>query len=146
MKKLITIIALLFTIQSMAQNSLFSKDTLAQNSVFRQRVKSASVIAANQIAADTSKAVYIQQYSNILVGTPDANWLSGMTYQVVSNPSITYESSDNDIQYAVNSNYDKCAKAYFNVTTSTSDDVTKSSSNSESIREFLNRKLNIPER
>jgi hypothetical protein len=57
-----------------------------------------------------------------------------MTYQVVANPAINYNSSDGDIQFTVNSNFEKCARAFSNVLPD--GDVA-------STRRFLNRKMNI---
>jgi len=96
MKKVLILILLFAAIKSEAQSSLFTKDTLAVNPVFRQRVKSATIIAANQLAAD-------------------GGWISSMTYQVTSNPVITYDSPDDAIQFTVNSNMEKCARAAGNI-------------------------------
>ena len=115
MKKLLLIVLLFMAIDGIAQTTLYTKDTLAVNAVFRQRVKSATILAANQLAADTSQPVYILSYANKIISKPDADWIGAMVYQVVANPVITYESSDNDIQFAVNSNFDKCARADGNV-------------------------------
>ncbi len=116
MKKVIFSIAIsLISIVSIAQTSLFTKDTLAVNQVFRQRVKSATIIAANNLAADTSQPSYILSYANKIITNPDGGWISSITYQVVANPAITYNSTDSDIQFTVNSNFDKCAKADANI-------------------------------
>lgn len=116
MKQLLLIVLLFMTAGALnAQNSLYTKDTLANNAVFRQRVKSATLIAANQLAADTTQPTYIYNYVNEIIDNPDGGWISAMTYQVVSNPAISYESNDGDIQFTVNSNIDKCARAFGNV-------------------------------
>lgn len=115
MKKLLIIVLLFSAINGIAQNSLYTKDTLAVNQVFRQRVKSATIIAANQLAADTTQKSYLLTYCNQIINNPDGGWISAMSYQVVSNPAITYNSSDGDIQFTVNSNMDKCARAFGNV-------------------------------
>lgn len=114
--KQILIIAFLFCcLGAEAQTSLFTKDTLAVNQVFRQRVKSATIIAANQLAADTLQKAYLLSYCNQIIVNPDGGWVSTMTYQVVANPAISYESTDSDLQFTVNSNMDKCARAAGNV-------------------------------
>ena len=115
MKKILILILLFAAIKSEAQTSLYDKDTLAVNPVFRQRVKSAGIIAANNLAADTTQAAYLLSYCNQIITNPDGGWISALTYQVVSNPAITYNSTDNDIQFTVNSNMDKCARAYGNI-------------------------------
>lgn len=115
MKKLLIISLLFGAIKSEAQKTLYDQDTLAVNQVFRQRVKSATINAANQVAADTSQPKYLLQYSNQIITNPDGGWISGMTYQVVANPAITYSSTDSDIQFTVNSNMDKCARAYLGI-------------------------------
>jgi hypothetical protein len=117
MKKIILILILFVAIKTdlKAQTSLYDKDTLAVNPVFRKRVKSATVIAANELAADTTQPSYMYVYCNQIITNPDGGWISGMAYQVTANPAISYSSSDNDIQFAVNSNMDKCARAFGNV-------------------------------
>jgi hypothetical protein len=115
MKKFLVLILLFAAIKSEAQNSLYTKDTLAVNPVFRQRVKSATIIAANQLAADTSQVSYLLSYCNQIIVNPDGGWISTMTYQVTSNPVINYDSPDDAIQFTVNSNMDKCARAYGNI-------------------------------
>lgn len=116
MKQIILILSFVMVAGALkAQTTLFTKDTLANNAVFRQRVKSATIIAANQLAADTSQPQYIYTYCNTVINSPDGGWISAITYQVVANPAISYESSDGDIQFTVNSNIDKCARAFGNV-------------------------------
>lgn len=113
MKKLLIIVLLFVTIDGIAQSTLYTKDTLAVNQVFRQRVKSATIVAANQIATDTTQASWTLQFANEVIKNPDGGWIAAITYQVVANPVISYESSDNDIQFAVNSNFEKVARSYF---------------------------------
>lgn len=115
MKKLLILILLIISIDGIAQTSLYTKDTLAVNPIFRQRVKSATIIAANQLAADTSQVSYLLSYCNQIITNPDGGWVSSMTYQVVANPAISYGSSDSDIQFTVNSNMDKVARAANNI-------------------------------
>lgn len=112
MKKLLIIVLISFAIDGIAQSSLYTKDTLAVNQVFRQRVKSATIIAANQIAASTTDSVWNYTLANEIIKNPDGGWISSMTYQVVANPAISYESSDGDIQFTVNSNFEKVAKSW----------------------------------
>jgi len=119
MKKLLFVLFLFAAIDGIAQTTLYTKDTLAVNQVFRQRVKSATIIAANNLAADTSQPGYISSYANKIITNPDGGWISAMTYQIVANPAISYESSDNDIQFTVNSNFEKCARADANIIIST---------------------------
>ncbi len=123
MKKLLFIVFIFCAIDGIAQTSLFTKDTLAVNPVFRQRVKSATIIAANNIAADTSQPAYILTYANKIITNPDGGWISSITYQVTANPVINYNSSDSDIQFAVNSNFDKCARADGNILPQTATDT-----------------------
>lgn len=115
MKKLLLIVLLFGALDGIAQNSLYTKDTLAVNQVFRQRVKSATIIAANQIATDTTQETWTLQFANEVIKNPDGGWIAAITYQVVANPAITYESSDGDIQFTVNSNFEKVARSYYGV-------------------------------
>lgn len=112
MKKLLIIVLIFSAIDGISQSSLYTKDTLAINQVFRQRVKSATIIAANQIAASTTDSVWNYTLANEIIKNPDGGWISSMTYQVVANPAISYESSDGDIQFTVNANFEKVAKSW----------------------------------
>ena len=114
MKKLLSVILVLIAVDGIGQTSLYTKDTLAINAVFRQRVKSATIIAANNLSADTQQPPYVLLYANQIISNPDGAWVASVTYQVVANPAITFESTDNDLQFTVNSNFDKCARAYTN--------------------------------
>lgn len=117
MKKILflILIATVAAISAEAQKTLYTQDTLANNAVFRQRVKSATIFAANQLATDTTRENYIYTYVNQVISNPDGGWISGITYQVVANPAISYESSDGDIQFTVNSNIDKVARSFSNL-------------------------------
>lgn len=138
MKKFIFIIILFISIKGITQSSLLTQDTLANNPLFRQRVKSANINAANQIAADTSQANYVLQYANVVINAPDGGWISAMTYQVVANPVINYGSPDGDIQFAVNSNFEKVARAYFNVIIPPPGVL--------GVRRYLNQKMHLTDR
>jgi hypothetical protein len=115
MKKLIVLLTLFIVVKAEAQTSLYSQDTLVNNSVFRQRVKAATEYAANQIAASNGDSIWKYRYANLVIANPDGGWLSAMTYQVVANPAISAESSDGDIQFTVNSNFDKVSKAQYGI-------------------------------
>jgi len=115
MKKILFIVLLFLAFKSQAQTDLLTKDTLANNENFKTRVRSATVIAANQIAADVAQPYYSLQYANLIISNPNGGWIDGMTHQVVSNPVIDYNSPDDAIQFTVNSNFDKVAKAQFNI-------------------------------
>lgn len=115
MKKIIFLILLIFSAGIVkAQKTLYEQDTLAANPVFRQRVKSATINAANQISADLNQPSWSLTYANEIIKNPDGGWIAGMTFQVVANPVIDYNSPDDAIQFTVNSNFEKVAKAYIN--------------------------------
>ena len=115
MKKLVLISILFVAFKSQAQTSLLTQDTLAVNNNFKQRVKSATILAVQQLASDTTQKSYILSYCNQIINNPDGGWISAITYQVVANPVINYNSPDGDIQFTVNSNIDKVARAYSNI-------------------------------
>lgn len=89
---------------------------LAQNFDFRTRVKMASMKAAGDILADPSQDMYKRLFSQLIVAEPDNSaWLTTIVYQVVQNPAITPESTDSDIQFTVNSVFEKVVKSYYRV-------------------------------
>jgi hypothetical protein len=92
--------------------SLTDQFALANNETFKSKVRTATIIAANQISADASQPTWSLTYANEVIRNPNGGWVDGMTFQVVANPAINEASSDSDIQFTVNSNFEKVAKAY----------------------------------
>jgi len=92
--------------------SLTDQFALANNETFKSKVRTATIIAANQISADTTQPTWNYSYANEVIKNPNGGWIDGMTFQVVAIPAITEGSSDSDIQFTINSNFEKVAKAY----------------------------------
>jgi menaquinone-dependent protoporphyrinogen IX oxidase len=92
--------------------SLTDQFALANNADFKNKTRTATIIAANQISADGSQPSWSLIYANEVIRNPNGGWIDGMTFQVVANPAITEGSSDSDIQFTVNSNFEKVAKAF----------------------------------
>jgi len=90
------------------------RNELAQNTEFRDKVKIAANIAANDLLADPQQPLRVRQYAGMVVSNADGNeWLSAISYGVVANPAISAESTDSDIQFTVNSIMVKYAYAYY---------------------------------
>lgn len=90
---------------------------LTQNEGLRTKVRMATIKAANDILADTSpEAVPKYPFSRLVIREPMSNfWLDQMMFSVVSNPVITADSTDSDIQFTVNSVFSKHALSNTNV-------------------------------
>lgn len=88
--------------------------TLAQDLTFRGRVKMAMLTAALQIANESSSDGLSQQYHQLrqqlafqVIANPDT--AERFSYTIVTNAAITGDSSDGDIQFTVNSDWDALA-------------------------------------
>lgn len=93
--------------------SLLDSAQLARHPGFRDRVLSATMLAAVQVAAeapsgDTRKDNLRATLATNVLNDP-MGYVDRMTYAVVANPAVTFEASDNDIQFSVNSVWDAVA-------------------------------------
>lgn len=90
---------------------------LTQNDILRTKVRMACVKAANDILADTSaEAAPKWPFCRFVIREPmNSYWLDQIMFSVVSNPMISAQSSDNDIQFEVNSVFSKHALANTNL-------------------------------
>lgn len=85
--------------------------TLAQDPTFRSRVEMAMIIAAIQISAEDPTTEYHQQraqYAQACLANP-VSCAANFALGVASNPVITAQSSDSDIQFTVNSQWNAYA-------------------------------------
>lgn len=88
--------------------------TLAVDQTFKDRVTMAALIAAQQIASEAVAANQLQYHTQrqnlaFAVINDPTGMASRFAYSVAANPAITSESSDSDIQFTVNSNWDALA-------------------------------------
>lgn len=82
--------------------------TLATDSELRTRINVALVIAAKAIAAEGTDRSARRILAHNILDQPMA-YLDRFTWAIVTNPAITAESSDSDIQYTVNSVWNSIA-------------------------------------
>jgi len=85
--------------------------TLADDATFRGRVRQALVTAAiNVMAEDSQTANYVARraYATRVLHSATLEAQS-VTYGIVTNGAITDQSTDNDIQFTVNSMFDAYA-------------------------------------
>lgn len=118
MKKLLILILLVTGgIAAQAQTN-YERDSLAQDGSFQQRVRISSISASKDLLADPQQPVYVINYAQLIVSSPfghEGNWLDAMSYGVASAPAINSGSTDNDIQFTVNSIIVNYAKAYYRI-------------------------------
>jgi len=95
--------------------NLSSRYDLTQNEKLRVVARMATIKAANDVLADTSKEQQFP-FARFVIREPLNNyWLDQMMFSVVSNPVITEDATDNDIQFTVNSVFQKHALANTNL-------------------------------
>jgi hypothetical protein len=116
MKNIIVLVFLLISLNVFSQQTSAGRDSVAQTAPFQQKVKMASLSAANDLLADTIQPVYVINYAQLIVSWPNGgDWLTALSYGCMSNPAINWDSSDGDIQFTVNSIFAKYAKAYYRI-------------------------------
>ncbi|MEO7048947.1 MAG: hypothetical protein ABI091_26830 [Ferruginibacter sp.] len=117
MKNLATVIILIILATScFAQTSANDRDSVANSLEFKTKVKLRVLSAANDLLADTTQHSYTINYAQLIVSDPSGvGWLTALSYGVMNNPAINYDSSDGDIQFTVNSIFVKYAKAYYRI-------------------------------
>lgn len=113
MKKLLIIVLLFGAIDGIAQNSYQERINYSRDTTLRNKVKAATYDASGNVIADTSAASrIIKPFANEVYRNPNGGWLDAMTMAVLTNPVITPESSDQDVQFVVLQEYSKVAKAW----------------------------------
>jgi hypothetical protein len=118
MKKVLFLILILIAGISVNAQTNYQRDSMAQNSNWQQRIRISSIGAAKDILAAQGQVTYLINYCQLIVSYPfgEGGWLNAMSYAVASSPAITLEATDSDIQFTVNANIDKYAKAYYKIT------------------------------
>ncbi len=120
MKKLLIIVLLFSTINGIAQSGTnYQRDSVALSDSFQTRVRVATISASKDILAAPAQPTYLISYCQLIISSPEGRngWLSAMSYAVASSPAISLDCTDSDIQFTVNANIDKYAKAYFQIPT-----------------------------
>lgn len=116
MKKLLTIVLVLIAFSAVAQTDPKQRDSVANTADFQYKVRSASLIAGYQLLADTVNTdATVLKYSQLLIAQPQGGWITAMSYGVMTNPAINYDSPMNDIQFQINSIFKFQAYAFYQV-------------------------------
>jgi len=90
---------------------------LAEDADFQMKVKAAGTKAASDTLASQTADKWLINYSQLIINNPTGQgWVSAMSHIVTSNVAINEQSTDADIEYTVNSNFVKLAKAYYFIT------------------------------
>ena len=85
---------------------------LAQNEEFKGKIRIATIKAANAILNDNNREPE-HPCCNLIIQEPMSDyWLRQIIFSVVSNPAITEAAPDNDIEFTVNSVFEKHALAF----------------------------------
>lgn len=93
--------------------TLQEKAQLAQDEDFRGKIQVSMLIAAGNLLADPLQPFIVKKYASHVVNNIGGSWLNTVVYQVVGNPAIGLTATDSDIQFTVNSNFEKLAEAHY---------------------------------
>lgn len=117
MKKTILFLAIIFiSLTVAAQSTAAERDSVANTTAFQLKVKIKSLSAANDLLADPAQPDYVKRYAQLIITEPSGSgWLTALSYGVMNNPAINWNSSESDIQFTVNSIFVKYAAAYYRI-------------------------------
>ena len=116
MKSIITALLIFVTISVTAQTTAAERDSVARTGSFQMKVKMKSLSAANDLLADTLQPDHVKRYAQLIITEPNGTgWLPALSYGVMNNAAINWNSSEGDIQFTVNSIFVKYAKAYYRI-------------------------------
>lgn len=116
MKTIITVAFILLATTSFSQTTAAERDSVTNTSAFQMKVKLKTLSAANDLLSDPLQADHTKRYAQLVITEPSgAGWLTAISYGVMNNPAINFNSSEVDIQFTVNSIFVKYAKAYYRV-------------------------------
>lgn len=116
MKRMILVIAVLFSLSASAQTTAQERDSVANTSAFQLKVKMATHKAAGNILADPQQLDYVKRYAQLIITEPNGSWIVALSYGCMTNVAVNYNSSDGDIEFTINSLFVKFAKAYYRIT------------------------------
>lgn len=94
--------------------ALIDQYNLATDASFIKRCGVAMILAANQVAAeDPSTAAHHERvvWATMVLRDPE-NWAKRVAFGVASNPAITSGSTDSDIQFTVNAQWNAFSGVY----------------------------------
>ena len=116
MKKIITAILILTASSAFCQTTANDRDSVTNTIAFQKKVKLRALSAANDLLADPTQADYTKKYAQLIITQPMGfGWLSALSYGVMNNPAINWDSSDADIQFTINGIFIKYAKAFYGI-------------------------------
>ena len=93
--------------------TLQEKATLAQDENFRAKIQIAALKSAVYVLADPAREYIAHRFATYVTKNIGGSWLNNFVHVVLQNDTITATSEDNDIQYAVDANFDKLAKMHY---------------------------------
>ena len=116
MKRIITAILILTASSAFCQTTVNERDSVTNTVAFQKKVKLKALSAANDLLADPTQLEYTKRYAQLIITEPTGNgWLTALSYGVMNNPAINWNSPDNDIQFVINSIFVKYARAYYRI-------------------------------
>ena len=116
MKRILTAILILTASTAFCQSTVNERDSVTNTIAFQKKVKLKALSAANDLLADTAQAEHTKRYAQLIITEPTGNgWLTALSYGVMNNPAINYNSPESDIQFTINSIFIKYAKAYYRI-------------------------------
>ena len=116
MKRILTAILILSASSAFCQSTVNERDSVTNTIAFQKKVKLKALSAANDLLADPTQSDYTKRYAQLIITEPSGfGWLMALSYGVMNNPVINWNSSESDIQFTINSIFIKYAKAYYRI-------------------------------
>lgn len=86
---------------------------LAQDNDFRSKIQVAAIMSASTLMDDETKPFIVRKYASHISNNIGGSWLNTMVYQVLANPAIEATATDADIQFTINTAFEKLAEAHY---------------------------------
>lgn len=93
--------------------TLQEKATLAQDNDFRSKIQIAVLRSARFILANEAKEFIVRKFAEYVTKNIGGGWLNNFVHEVLGDDTITPESTDANLQYVVDANFDKLAKLHY---------------------------------
>ena len=93
--------------------TLAERALLAQDNDFRSKVQAGVIKSSSYILADPSREFVVQKYAKHVSNNIGGTWINNFVHAVLVDGTINAETSDENLQYAIDANFDKLAKLHY---------------------------------
>ncbi len=93
--------------------TLEQRATLAQDDAFRRKVQAGVIKSATYILADPAREFVSHRYAKHVSNNIGGGWLNSYVNAILIDGTIDDTTTDENLQYAIDANFDKMAKLHY---------------------------------